>query len=76
MSTDMSVSLTEERDRIQRQVEKLEQILSVTNTDLQLLSSDTGTCLPFCLSALFRTGHILLTLFMAPHVKCDSYVVE
>ncbi|XP_071328505.1 snRNA-activating protein complex subunit 4 isoform X3 [Trachinotus anak] len=38
----MSVSLTEERDRIQRQVEELEQSLSVTHTELELLSSETG----------------------------------
>ncbi|XP_027140161.1 snRNA-activating protein complex subunit 4 isoform X2 [Larimichthys crocea] len=37
----MSVSLSAERDRIQRQVEELEQILSVTNTDMELLSSET-----------------------------------
>uniref|UniRef100_A0A8D3B547 snRNA-activating protein complex subunit 4 n=1 Tax=Scophthalmus maximus TaxID=52904 RepID=A0A8D3B547_SCOMX len=37
----MSVSLSEERDRIQRQVEELEQSLSVTHGDLQLLSSET-----------------------------------
>ncbi|XP_058492660.1 snRNA-activating protein complex subunit 4 isoform X2 [Solea solea] len=37
----MAVSLSEERDRIQREVEKLEQSLSGQNTDLQLLSSDT-----------------------------------
>ncbi|XP_062237171.1 snRNA-activating protein complex subunit 4 isoform X2 [Platichthys flesus] len=41
----MSVSLSEERDRIQRQVEELEQSLSLcrseTHTDLQLLSSET-----------------------------------
>ncbi|XP_060928364.1 snRNA-activating protein complex subunit 4 [Limanda limanda] len=41
----MSVSLSEERDRIQRQVQELEQSLSVclsaTHTDLQLLSSET-----------------------------------
>nr|XP_019964463.1 PREDICTED: snRNA-activating protein complex subunit 4 isoform X2 [Paralichthys olivaceus] len=45
LSTVMSVSLSEERDRIQRQVEELEQSLSVclsaTHTDLQLLSSET-----------------------------------
>ncbi|KAK5910610.1 hypothetical protein CesoFtcFv8_004432 [Champsocephalus esox] len=37
----MSVSLSAERDRIQRQVEELEQSLSATNADLQLLSSET-----------------------------------
>ncbi|XP_049435643.1 snRNA-activating protein complex subunit 4 isoform X1 [Epinephelus fuscoguttatus] len=38
----MSVSLSAERDRIQRQVEELEQILSATNTEQELLSSETG----------------------------------
>ncbi|XP_067376704.1 snRNA-activating protein complex subunit 4 isoform X1 [Channa argus] len=38
---DMSISLSAERDRIQRQVEELEQSLSVTQTELELLSSDT-----------------------------------
>ncbi|XP_029366374.1 snRNA-activating protein complex subunit 4 [Echeneis naucrates] len=38
----MSVSLSEERDRIQRQVEELEQSLSVTHTELELLSCETG----------------------------------
>ncbi|XP_018548629.1 snRNA-activating protein complex subunit 4 isoform X3 [Lates calcarifer] len=37
----MSVSLSEERDRIQRQVEELEKNLSVTHTELELLSSET-----------------------------------
>ncbi|XP_063753065.1 snRNA-activating protein complex subunit 4 isoform X3 [Eleginops maclovinus] len=37
----MSVSLSAERDRIQRQVEELEQSLSATNAELQLLSSET-----------------------------------
>ncbi|KAF7645506.1 hypothetical protein LDENG_00202900, partial [Lucifuga dentata] len=37
----MSVSLLEERDRIQRQVEKLEQSLSASHTELVLLSSET-----------------------------------
>ncbi|KAJ4919872.1 hypothetical protein JOQ06_004201, partial [Pogonophryne albipinna] len=37
----MSVSLTAERDRIQRQVEELEQSLSATNADLQLLSNES-----------------------------------
>lgn len=39
---DMSVSLSAERDRIQRQVEELEQSLSATHTELELLSSETG----------------------------------
>ncbi|XP_074495843.1 snRNA-activating protein complex subunit 4-like [Sebastes fasciatus] len=38
----MSVSLSVERDRIQRQVEELEQSLSATYTELELLSSETG----------------------------------
>ncbi|XP_056275052.1 snRNA-activating protein complex subunit 4 [Pseudoliparis swirei] len=38
----MSVSLSEERDRIQRQVEQLEQSLSATYPELELLSSETG----------------------------------
>ncbi|XP_038559140.1 snRNA-activating protein complex subunit 4 isoform X1 [Micropterus salmoides] len=38
----MSVSLSAERDRIQRQVEELEQSLSATHTELELLSSETG----------------------------------
>ncbi|XP_077942667.1 snRNA-activating protein complex subunit 4 isoform X1 [Gasterosteus aculeatus] len=37
----MSLSLSAERDRIQRQVEQLEQDLSATHTELELLSSDT-----------------------------------
>ncbi|KAL6115041.1 snapc4 [Pungitius sinensis] len=37
----MSLSLSAERDRIQRQVEQLEQNLSATNTELELLSSET-----------------------------------
>ncbi|KAM6930968.1 snRNA-activating protein complex subunit 4 [Xenentodon cancila] len=37
----MSISLSAERDRIRRQVEELEQSLSVTQTELDLLSSDT-----------------------------------
>ncbi|CAJ1069368.1 snRNA-activating protein complex subunit 4 [Xyrichtys novacula] len=37
----MSVSLAAERDRLQRQVEELEQSLSATNAELELLSSDT-----------------------------------
>ncbi|XP_035854920.1 snRNA-activating protein complex subunit 4 isoform X2 [Sander lucioperca] len=37
----MSVSLSAERDRIQRQVEELEQSLSATNAELELLSSET-----------------------------------
>nr|XP_046242391.1 snRNA-activating protein complex subunit 4 isoform X2 [Scatophagus argus]XP_046242392.1 snRNA-activating protein complex subunit 4 isoform X2 [Scatophagus argus] len=37
----MSVSLSAERDRIQRQVEQLEQSLAVTHTELELLSSET-----------------------------------
>ncbi|XP_068457821.1 snRNA-activating protein complex subunit 4 [Clinocottus analis] len=37
----MSVSLSAERDRIQRQVEQLEQSLSATHTELELLSSET-----------------------------------
>ncbi|XP_069581060.1 snRNA-activating protein complex subunit 4 [Brachyistius frenatus] len=37
----MSVSLSVERDRIQRQVEELEQSLSVSNAELELLSSET-----------------------------------
>ncbi|XP_040927933.2 snRNA-activating protein complex subunit 4 isoform X2 [Betta splendens] len=37
----MSLSLSAERERLQRQVEELENILSVTHTELQLLSSDT-----------------------------------
>ncbi|XP_041792823.1 snRNA-activating protein complex subunit 4 isoform X2 [Chelmon rostratus] len=37
----MSVSLSAERDRIQRQVEELEQSLSATHTELELLSSET-----------------------------------
>ncbi|KAM4576135.1 snRNA-activating protein complex subunit 4 isoform 1-T1 [Odontesthes bonariensis] len=40
-STDMSASLSEERDRIRRQVEELEQNLSVTQNELDLLSSET-----------------------------------
>ncbi|XP_034397280.1 snRNA-activating protein complex subunit 4 isoform X1 [Cyclopterus lumpus] len=39
---DMSVSLSAKRDRIQRQVEQLEQSLSATHTELELLSSETG----------------------------------
>lgn len=45
----MSISLSEERDRIQQQVEELEQSLSVTHTELELLSSETGKCLSDCL---------------------------
>ncbi|XP_013883606.1 snRNA-activating protein complex subunit 4, partial [Austrofundulus limnaeus] len=37
----MSVSLSAERDRIQRQVDDLEQSLSVTQSELDLLSSET-----------------------------------
>ncbi|KAK1876172.1 snRNA-activating protein complex subunit 4 [Dissostichus eleginoides] len=37
----MSVSLSAERDRIQRQVEELEQSLSATNADLQLMSNES-----------------------------------
>ncbi|XP_068559071.1 snRNA-activating protein complex subunit 4 isoform X2 [Cebidichthys violaceus] len=37
----MSVSLSAERDRIQRQVEQLEQSLSATHAELELLSSET-----------------------------------
>uniref|UniRef100_A0A8C4HJ65 Small nuclear RNA activating complex, polypeptide 4 n=1 Tax=Dicentrarchus labrax TaxID=13489 RepID=A0A8C4HJ65_DICLA len=37
----MSVSLSTERDRIQRQVEELEQSLSVTQAEMELLSSET-----------------------------------
>ncbi|TDH13426.1 hypothetical protein EPR50_G00057410 [Perca flavescens] len=37
----MSVSLSAERDRIQRQVEELERSLSATNAELELLSSET-----------------------------------
>ncbi|XP_076587672.1 snRNA-activating protein complex subunit 4 [Chaetodon auriga] len=37
----MSVSLSAERDRIQRQVEELQQSLSATQTELELLSSET-----------------------------------
>jgi len=40
----MSESLSAERDRIRRQVEELEQSLSVTQNELDLLSSETGTC--------------------------------
>uniref|UniRef100_A0A3Q3XL33 Small nuclear RNA activating complex, polypeptide 4 n=1 Tax=Mola mola TaxID=94237 RepID=A0A3Q3XL33_MOLML len=47
---DMSVSLSAERDRIQRQVEELEQSLSVTHAELELLSSETGTRLSVRLS--------------------------
>ncbi|XP_074527019.1 snRNA-activating protein complex subunit 4 [Halichoeres trimaculatus] len=38
----MSASLSAERDRLQQQVEELEQSLSVTHAELELLSSDTG----------------------------------
>ncbi|XP_044051752.1 LOW QUALITY PROTEIN: snRNA-activating protein complex subunit 4 [Siniperca chuatsi] len=38
----MSVSLSAERDRIQREVEELEQSLSATQAELELLSSETG----------------------------------
>uniref|UniRef100_A0A1A8ELE7 Small nuclear RNA activating complex, polypeptide 4 n=1 Tax=Nothobranchius korthausae TaxID=1143690 RepID=A0A1A8ELE7_9TELE len=37
----MSVSLSAERDRVQRQVEELQQKLSVDETELDLLSSET-----------------------------------
>nr|XP_020450672.1 snRNA-activating protein complex subunit 4 isoform X2 [Monopterus albus]XP_020450673.1 snRNA-activating protein complex subunit 4 isoform X2 [Monopterus albus] len=37
----MSLSLSAKRDRIQQQVEELEQSLSVTHTELELLSSET-----------------------------------
>ncbi|XP_031695545.1 snRNA-activating protein complex subunit 4-like [Anarrhichthys ocellatus] len=37
----MSVSLSAERDRVQRQVEQLEQSLSATHAELELLSSET-----------------------------------
>lgn len=39
--SDMSVSLSRERDRIQRQVEELEQSLSLTQAELELHSSET-----------------------------------
>lgn len=53
LSSDMSESLSAERDRIQRQVDELEQSLSVTQNELDMLSSETGTCLSFCLSLLY-----------------------
>lgn len=43
LSTDMSASLAAKRDKIQREVEELERSLSVTNAELELLSSGTGT---------------------------------
>lgn len=46
LSADMSASLSGKRDKIQREVEELERSLSVTNAELELLSSGTGTHLP------------------------------
>uniref|UniRef100_A0A668SSN9 Small nuclear RNA activating complex, polypeptide 4 n=1 Tax=Oreochromis aureus TaxID=47969 RepID=A0A668SSN9_OREAU len=43
LSADMSASLSAKRDKIQREVEELERSLSVTNAELELLSSGTGT---------------------------------
>uniref|UniRef100_A0A3Q4HG29 Uncharacterized protein n=1 Tax=Neolamprologus brichardi TaxID=32507 RepID=A0A3Q4HG29_NEOBR len=56
----MSASLAAKRDKIQREVEELERSLSVTNAELELLSSGTGT-------------HLLsLSVFIALSVYDDS----
>ena len=41
--TDMSLSLAEERDRVRRQIEELEQNLGAAPVDLDLLSSDASS---------------------------------
>lgn len=49
------MSLSAQRDRVQRQVEELERSLAVTRDELDLLSSETGT-VQARFQAQFRPG--------------------
>lgn len=62
----MSDDLSAQRDRIQRQVEELERSLAVTQNELDLLSSETGTCLG-CWVLVTRCGPVL-TLCVCPQM--------
>lgn len=69
----MSVSLSAERDRLQRQVEELEQSLSVTQTELELLSSDTGTYYTVYLSlSLYLSACLSLTVLVSHWIDEES----
>lgn len=62
----MSRSLAAERDRIQREVEELEQSLSVSQAELELLSSETGACLLTVSLPVYQTLCLFLTV-LSPH---------